>query len=196
MNRTSKKAILRGENVRTALRRSFALLFVCLSFIDILAQDIEDKSPHPKRIKEPFQVLVFLGTDCPISQDYIGILNKINSQFAAEGSIRGIVPEKIDRSEFKQFQKEYQVGFSLELDKNLDLVHKYSITVTPEVVLLDPTGEIRYRGAIDNWYYELGKHRQNVTETYLISAIESFIDGKNIDIKETEPIGCILSKHH
>jgi hypothetical protein len=84
----------------------------------------------------------------------------------------------------------------LELDKDHELVRKYSITVTPEVVLLDATGKVQYRGAIDNWYYELGKHRQTVTEHYLIDAIQSSISGETIAIKEAKPIGCILSMHH
>lgn len=190
MNRHSKKPNFQPAKTMLTIRKYIAGLIVCLIFMDGLAQDVgQDKSVG----KKLFRVLVFLGTDCPISQDYIGVLNKTDSQF---GGVSGVVPENISNKQLKSFQIDYQVAFPLELDKDHDLIRKYSITVTPEVVLLDTLGNVLYRGAIDNWYYELGKRRQTVTEHYLVDAIQASIAGETIKIKEAKPVGCILSMHH
>jgi hypothetical protein len=190
MNRTSKNPNFQPAKTMLTIGKYMAGLIVCFFFMDGLAQDADREKPAGKK---PFRVLVFLGTDCPISQDYIGVLNKISSQF---GGVSGAVPENISNKQIKSFQIDYQVAFPLELDKDHELVKKYSITVTPEVVLLDTFGNVLYRGAIDNWYYELGKHRQTVTEHYLIDAIQASIAGETIKIKEAKPVGCILSMHH
>lgn len=193
MKRTSQNANYRLVNVSVAAWAGIASLVVSLHAMVGSAQDL----PSRKSPSAPlFQVLVFLGTDCPISQDYVGALNSINARFIEYGRIRGIIPGNTEKQEVRSFQKDYQVEFPLEWDKSRDLEKKYSITVTPEVVVLDAVGEIRYRGAIDNWYYELGRHRQTVTEHYLINAINSLIEGKTVDVKQTEPIGCVLSMHH
>lgn len=146
-----------------------------------------------------FKVLVFLGVDCPISQDYIGTLNKLHDRYTGKGEITGIVPQSRNDKEIVDFKNEYQVNFDLVSDKKLALVKKYNIHVTPEVVLIDMDGKVRYQGAIDNWYYELGKHRQVANEHYLLNAIEELVAGKNVSRPKTDPIGCILStsgKHH
>jgi len=166
----------------------------CLCVLPGQAQNDIQKGSDSKNHSR-FHVLVFLATDCPISQDYIGVLNKIQSQYQA-GSIQGILAEKISKKQLKRFQDAYQVKFLLSVDKDFSLVKQFNIHVTPEVVLLDSAENIQYRGAIDNWYYELGRHRQITTENYLVNAIEAVLKKKDVVVISTEPIGCILPKRN
>lgn len=177
-------------------------IFICFLFFVGISQhrDLSSSSSASSVLPgKMFKVLVFLGADCPISQDYIGTLNKLHDRYIEKGEITGIVPQPRNDKEIVDFKNEYQVSFELLPDKKFALVKKYNIQVTPEVVLLDMDGKVRYQGAIDNWYYELGKHRQIANEHYLANAIEELMARKKVSKPKTDPVGCILStsvKHH
>lgn len=136
---------------------------------------------------------VFLGTDCPISQDYVGVLNEMMIEYAGKVTFHGIVPEPGDAREVEEFRREYEVKFELTSDRELTLTTTYGVRVTPEVVLLDDNDVVRYQGAIDNWYYALGKHRQSATEHWLKDAIDTLLDGHRVKVAKTEAVGCLIN---
>lgn len=138
------------------------------------------------------RAIIFLGTDCPISQDYVGVINKLKKQFP-EVDFVGVLPASDNRKKEK-FRDEYQVEFELVTDKKKKLVEKYLVSITPEVVLLDADQMVRYQGAIDNWYFELGRHRPQATEFYLIDAIGDLTAPRDVRVPRTKAIGCILSR--
>lgn len=148
------------------------------------------------------QVTIFLGIDCPVSQKYITRLNSIYSTYKIQDiEWHFIVPGKIKKSKIKSFVKEYNVQFEIASDKSHpSITAAYGASVTPEVFLSKGEKTI-YKGAIDNWFYELGKYRQQVTENYLIDALEAVLRNEEPLIKETTPIGCfiqqsLISTHH
>lgn len=137
-------------------------------------------------------VLVFLSLDCPISQKYIGELNRIDSLYHERILLQGVVPGKVDKATLAQFNSEYGVRFSIRTDVDYATVKKYSAHTTPEAFLLDATGKVMYKGAIDNWFFDLGSNRQQVTEYYLTQAIDSVLKKKKPAIHETEAVGCLI----
>lgn len=96
--------------------------------------------------------------------------------------------------DIQQFKQAYQLNFPLFWDKNNRLLRQLEATTTPEVLLLDRKGLILYRGAIDNWFYGLGKYRPKTTEHYLEDALDAYLQGKEILIKKTDPIGCVIEQ--
>lgn len=137
-------------------------------------------------------VVLFLSPDCPICQKYMVKLSEFFSDFSSEIEFQGIVPGNSKKKDIKEFIKAYDIRFSLKLDKGNHFVTKYKPNVTPEVVLLDTAGNIKYQGAIDNWFYELGKYRHQPTEHYLLNAIQAVLEGKDPEVQRTEAIGCII----
>ena len=139
-------------------------------------------------------ITVFLGIDCPVSQKYITTLNSIYTSFKDRTEIEWIfiIPENVKKSKLKAFAKEYKIKFPLEssLTRKKSAAY-YEATVTPEV-FVEKKGRTLYKGAIDNWFYELGKYRQQVTENYLIDALESVLRNQEPIIKETTPVGCFI----
>lgn len=135
---------------------------------------------------------IFLGTDCPISQDYVGVINKLKQQFPHIDFL-GVLPSANNRDK-NLFKSEYQVDFELKSDKKKKMVEKYGITVTPEVVLMDAELKVRYQGAIDNWYFELGRRRPQATEFYLADAIDDLMALREVRLTQTKAVGCILSR--
>ena len=138
-------------------------------------------------------VIIFLSEDCPISQKYVPAINAIQQKYHDRGvRIHAIIPGKIKKSDLKRFQEEYEITFPITRDKKYRIVQLLSATTTPEAFMFDRKHDLKYRGAIDNWFYELGGYRQEVTEDYLIEAIEALLGGKEPNLTNTEAVGCLI----
>lgn len=138
-------------------------------------------------------VVIFLSEDCPISQKYIPTLNTIQRKYHDNAvRIHAIIPGKIKRSELAKFKEEYEITFPITFDKNYRMVQLLSATTTPEVFMFDKKLDLKYRGAIDNWFYELGGYRQDVTEDYLIDSIDALLAGGEPKNPTTLAVGCLI----
>jgi peroxiredoxin len=139
-------------------------------------------------------ILVFMSPDCPISQKYSRTLRQLDSTYRSQGiAIYGIVPmADIPAKELRQFAADYAIPFPVLLDKKKKTPRILNARITPEVFLLDQSGNILYQGQIDNWFNALGKYRPAPTEHYLIDALDAFVQGKEIAVKKTDAIGCFI----
>jgi hypothetical protein len=79
------------------------------------------------------------------------------------------------------------------IDRDRTLAHRARASVTPEAVLIDSKGEIRYRGRIDNRYVDFGKPRRVVTTFDLRDALEAVLAGKSVAHPETTAVGCYIA---
>ena len=84
---------------------------------------------------------------------------------------------------------DYDVGNLLSLRMSLEHL---GAKVTPEVFLLDQEYTIHYNGAIDNWFYSLGKNRNLITSHYLEDAMNSLLNGTKIQIPYVQAICCYI----
>ncbi|MEP2771132.1 MAG: hypothetical protein ABJH05_03220 [Fulvivirga sp.] len=104
----------------------------------------------------------------------------------------GLVPQVFDSTVIDKFVNDYKIPFEVKTDIENQLINHYKLSVTPEVLLLNTKDEVLYRGAIDNWFYALGKNRRNITETYLKDALSQLMNGQEPKLTSTKPIGCII----
>lgn len=144
--------------------------------------------------KDSVTVYIFLREDCVISQNYTLILNQLHQKYANEkiGFI-GIFPNSKDE-QIAAFQQKYKLPFPLKSDYFTAITKKLGATVTPEVVVYNQVcNEILYRGRIDNTYFKVGKKRTVTTTSELEDALKAIQTGQPIPIKETEPVGCLIS---
>ncbi len=100
----------------------------------------------------------------------------------------------IKKRDIKNFHKKYKIPFPGEIDRKYALDEHWDASVTPEVVMTSPIGEVLYQGAIDNWYYALGKNRPEPTEQYLKNALDAFLAGQPIEQKRTKAVGCMMNR--
>lgn len=148
----------------------------------------------PINLEQSFEVAVFLGLDCPISQKYISRLNDIYKKYETDKLIKWsfIIPGNVEEEKIKEFTKEYNAFFPIVSDDHrLSRIKYFGATVTPQVVIKQ-NGKTLYIGAIDNWFYELGRYRSHTTEHYLIDAIEAITNNKEPLIKKTKAFGCFI----
>ena len=140
------------------------------------------------------RLFIFLSPECPLCQNYSSVLNKLNTTYAGELQMIGIIPGKTYRqTEVDSFIKKYKIAYPLFIDPLLDLSHYLKASVTPEAILLDTENHLVYKGAIDNWYKTLGKPGARATEHYLRDAIEANSRHQQPSIKRTTAVGCLIN---
>ena len=99
----------------------------------------------------------------------------------------------IDESSMQKHLKEYgYVGIPAVIDSRRKIATRSHATVTPEAVLIDSKGDVRYRGRIDNFYAALGKPRQQVTVHDLRDALDAILAGRRVPNPETKALGCYI----
>ena len=146
-----------------------------------------------KYLNQDLNVLVILGTECPICIKYTRTLIGLSKTYPEVAWV-GVFNRWEDSSAVRTFIKEYNLPFSVVLDQRHDLIRYLDARVTPEVFLLNKKAQILYRGAIDNWFFDLGKRRSVITENYLNDALMAVQAGKSVAVKSTKPVGCVFGK--
>lgn len=139
------------------------------------------------------KVVVFIAVDCPISQKYIPALNALRGKYTqGDVKIYSFIPGKIKRKDLENFIREYDIRFPVSQDKKYQWTKALAAAATPEVFVFDHNNSLKYHGAIDNWFYELGGYRKTPTENYLTDSIERLLEGKDPKIESTKALGCFI----
>lgn len=139
-------------------------------------------------------VHIFLNTECPISQQYCRTLTALEQQYGPNG-VRFVAwfPLRTDSPRvIRQFRKEFRLLAPGKPDARAQMARRLHARVTPEVVVVQPDGQIRYQGAIDNGYVALGKHRPEVTQHYLHDALDALLADRPFLQARTEAVGCLI----
>ncbi len=172
--------------------RVIAFIFIFLVSFVLKAQHDHHDMPA---LRGPYKIIIFMAVDCPITQKYMATIRDLAQKYQSQQiSVVGYFPAGLSKKGAKEFRQEYQVPEIIQFinDKKRIMTNKYNATVTPEVVLVDKNQRVIYQGSIDNWFFELGRYRLEVTENYLIDAIEASLKGDQPSIKKTEAIGCFI----
>lgn len=161
---------------------------------------LADSAGHARRMgelldKDSPTLLAFVGTECPVSRLYLPVLKEIAGKRASSGlAVIALDPNfQDDLTDIAALNREFELPFPLLRDADAKVADMLGITRTPEVLLLDENGRVRYRGRIDN-QYQIGVRRESATATPLADAIDTVLAGKDVDEAITEPIGCLIGR--
>ncbi len=139
-------------------------------------------------------VLIFITDDCPVANGYAPEIRSL----VAEYSSRGIefflvhVDPDLTREKANQHARDYTLPGAVIIDSRHDLVRHTGVRFTPEAAVLNPAGDLVYRGRIDNLYAELGKKRRVVSRRDLRDVLSALLAGKPIETARTEAVGCFI----
>jgi peroxiredoxin len=141
-------------------------------------------------------VLLFLATECPVSNFYAPEYVALAQRFAKENvAVYGVHCDRdLTAVQAKKHADEYKLVFPILLDPKQVLASATKVRVTPEAVVLSADGVVQYRGRIDDRYAENGRRRDEAQTYDLREAIEAVVAGKSPKVRETKAFGCLLPK--
>jgi hypothetical protein len=139
-------------------------------------------------------VLVFVRTDCPISNRYAPTIRHLSAQHAGKAAFWLVYPDKAETAESI---RKHEHAFHYELPALRDLRHtlvkQSGAQITPEAAVFDANHRLVYHGRIDNLYADFGRARARATTHELDDAIRAAIDGKMLPAGNPPAVGCYIS---
>jgi hypothetical protein len=140
------------------------------------------------------KVIFFLDPKCPISQKYTKVINQLANKYKSydiDFSLTLLIIGSTSTNELISFTKNYAITIPYTFSKPSIQMVNYGITTTPECLVLK-NQSIVYHGAIDDWFYGLGKHLDRPNECFLENVLDSILKKKVLMYKYKKPIGCII----
>jgi hypothetical protein len=152
--------------------------------------------PQQRHAQPKTHLAIFVTSDCPISNYYAPEIQEICSVYQPRGLTCTLIYEDVglDEARMRAHLAEYGYrGIPASIDRDRTLARRAGASVTPQAVLYDADGRIRYRGRIDNRYEAFGKPRRVVTEQNLRDAIDAVLAGGPVPAPETPALGCHIA---
>ena len=136
--------------------------------------------------------VVFYSTECPIANSYSPTLTTLGRDLAARPfRLVGVcVDPDLGDAEVKAHAREYGLTFPVVRDRDGSLARGFGVKVTPEAVVLDASGTIRYTGRIDDQYAARGKRNATAASHDLRDAVAAVLDDRPVANPKVEAVGC------
>ena len=124
-------------------------------------------------------VLIFVSTDCPVSNRYAPEIKRLHDEFTSRGvRFRLVYPNPLDtEAAISKHLQEYGYPQIAQRDRDHTLVKMAGATITPEAAVFDARDRLVYRGRIDDRFVELGRERPAATHPDLRNALTAFLAG-------------------
>ena len=175
------------------------MLQILLFFYGLIPSQVHSQGDEhtASSVGDSLTVYVFLHDDCLISQFYTLELTRLyNTYHTQKVGFVGYFPNSTSTSEqIDSFAIDYKITFPLLPDYTKELTRKFGINVTPEVAVWDHrSGQMIYRGRIDDSYVRVGKRKTHPQNRDLKNIIDSWLLGQNSGtLVQTQAIGCFIS---
>ena len=161
---------------------------------------VDGKTLKPFEPAGAANVIFSVATDCPISNGYAPEIQRVCRDYAGRGVTCTLMYEDVAASlatlsaQVRTHLREYAYGaMPAAIDGARTIATQAKATITPQAVVVDRRGQVRYRGRIDNFYAALGKPRQQVTERDLRNALDDLLAGRQVTKPETQALGCHIA---
>jgi peroxiredoxin len=147
-------------------------------------------------------VLAFIGVDCPLAKLYAPRLASLAKSYESKGvAFVGVDSNRQDAiSRIAVFARQSNLDFPILKDLQQRIADSVGATRTPEVVVLDGSRRIRYRGRIDDQYgfnptnRAADYHRIRPMYNDLETAIGQLLANQSVSRPETEATGCLIGR--
>lgn len=148
-------------------------------------------------------VVAFICNHCP----YVIHIAPLLAKVAIEYQKKGVAFVAINSNDIEQYPEDdmphmieekhkRQYPFAYVLDKSQEVAKSYAAACTPDFYLFDVQQKLVYRGQFDDsrptrissGNYDSSKHQ--ATGSDLIFAMNTLLDGRQIDSNQTPSLGC------
>ena len=140
-------------------------------------------------------VLIFVSTECPVSNRYAPEIKRLHDDFAARGvRFQLVYPNPLDsEGAIAKHIEDYGYPRIAQRDPQHTLVKMAGATVTPEAAVFDTRQRLVYRGRIDDRFVELGRERPAARQRNLRDALTAALAGRPVSPSRTQAVGCFIA---
>ena len=170
----------------------WALALLALN-ADLLVIDVKGKPVHLDPAKSRATAVLFISAICPVSNAYNDRMTEIYKSYTARGVQFLFVNANTNETpaRIEEHREAAAYPFPIFLDKSNALADRLGAQMTPEAIVLDSRGEVRYRGFIDD-----AKNPARVTNKGLSAALDALLEGKEtFTVSLSNPVGAYQSAH-
>jgi hypothetical protein len=182
------------------------VLFAAIAFFSPVAQTVCGQSSSSSvtdldgHALDPFHraagkivVLLFVRTDCPISNRYAPTIQAMSSRYATHAAFYLVYPIKSETTaQIREHTQAYGYHLSILRDPDYALVKRSQVQVTPEAAVFSPDGRLLYHGRIDDWYVDFTRARPSPTTHDLSAALDAAVADKPVPMASAPAVGCFL----
>jgi thiol-disulfide isomerase/thioredoxin len=190
--------------------RRFLTLLACGTAVLLLAFVMEQKGAQAGQATalaltgmpvDPLQsspgkvvVLIFVRTDCPISNRYSPLIQQLSAQYNDKTAFWLVYPARNESAEMiRKHEQDFGYKLSALRDVQHALVKESKVQITPEAAVFDAKHRLVYHGRIDDLYEDFGRARTAATTHELDDAIRAAIHGKTPQAENVPAVGCYIS---
>jgi len=136
-------------------------------------------------------VLIFIATQCPVSNGYNERMEKLAQDFKARGiNVIGINANSTESaSDVKDHAAKNNLTFTILKDNGNKVADQLGATRTPEAYFLDASNKLLYHGRIDN-----SRDITQVNTSELRDALEATLAGKPVAKATANAFGCSIKR--
>ena len=154
--------------------------------------DITNKKTDLYRQGGKGTLIAVFDVDCPMALKLAPKLKRLESDYPAVSFKHLIISRATTLDEVKKIYAKRQFKGQIVIDSKDNAVAKHlGIKTTCEVFLLDGTGTLIYRGAIDD-QYGIGFVKKAPENNYLRDALDSHLKNETPKIRLTSAPGCLV----
>jgi alkyl hydroperoxide reductase subunit AhpC len=136
-------------------------------------------------------VVVFVSAVCPVSERYIERLNDLHARFR-DTNVQFVTANPNANESWPDIIKHATtngVAYPVYRDDENRLADRLGARSTPEAFVFDKTGQLRYRGQIDEAVNEV-----RVRIRSLRDAVDAVLAGRKVINPETRAVGCAIHR--
>jgi hypothetical protein len=159
--------------------------------------DLDNRPVDPFLAAEQSSAIVFLFTsvDCPVSNRYAPVVQRLYETYAAQGVAFWLVyPNPAETpAAIREHLKAFSYPVHALRDPRHELVKLAHASVTPEAALFDRSRTLAYHGRLDDRYVSLGIERPAPTTHDLADAIAATVSGRPVRAASAPAVGCYIA---
>ena len=138
-------------------------------------------------------VVVVYSSECPISNEYSPTVRALAERTTGQARFVGVcVDDEMADSAILEHAREHGLPFPVARDVDGRVASALGAKTSPEAVVIDSAGVIRYRGRIDDQFAARGKRNAHPSEPDLARAIAAVAAGRPVAAPWPPAVGCPL----
>ncbi|MFO0878934.1 MAG: redoxin domain-containing protein [Gemmataceae bacterium] len=140
-------------------------------------------------------VVLFLGTECPINNQYLPRLHELRKEYEPKGvGFVGVNSNVHDTpARVLGHVQANKILFPVLKDTGNVVADYFAARRTPEAFVISPTGEVLYQGRIDD-QIGIGFKRKEPTRRDLAVALDEVLAGKPVSKPLVDAPGCLIAR--